>query len=217
RVLIGAVSLACCGLVYLASTPTVFVTAVLVAVLVPAPALALGQWRVRRAYDFAPSEWPVLASVPLHLVTIATAGIAAVVFRWMLPFLPTIVPLHWDGLGRDGYGSPGALWWSLPIVGFNSAVMLLAARMLAPATQRRLQLLRFVETLLTGFSVAVVILWLGVAASGRPGVQWLRPALLAAGGAVGLAALVALVRSVLGSRNAEVLERERESGSAAVD
>ena len=57
---------------------------------------------------------------------------------------------------------------------------------------RRVALLRFAETVLTGLNLAAALLWLGVALGGLPGVDLVRPALIAAGAVTGGALLLAL-------------------------
>jgi len=198
RVGAAGIGLGCVVVVLGARDPRGVLSALAAGVLLPAAALALGRWRmaVRHAAP-PPTEWWRLASVPLHLVNAATVAVGAALFAWLLPKLPSIVPLHWAVLGHGGYGSPTKLWWSLLPLSLNTGLLVLAARQLAGVcNHRRLALLRFTEVLLVGFDVAIVVVWLGAAASGRPELRVLRPALLLAGVVVAAALLGGLVASV---------------------
>ncbi|MCB9601235.1 MAG: hypothetical protein H6720_12930 [Sandaracinus sp.] len=129
-----------------------------------------------------PAIRPSAAHHLLHAGLVLEAGFF---FRTLLPLLPGIVPLHWAGLGGDGYGPPTRLWWSVGLLLVGTAALLAAAYVAAngegPAA-RRLALLRFAETALVGFDLAVVAVWIGVGLNGLPGLATTRPALWIAGG-----------------------------------
>lgn len=128
-----------------------------------------------------PAIRPSAAHHLLHAALVLEAGFF---FRALLPLLPGIVPLHWAGFGSDGYGPPTRLWWSATLLVVGTATMLAAAYVAATGEgppARRLALLRFAETALVGFDLAVVALWIGVGLNGLPGLASTRPALVLAG------------------------------------
>lgn len=128
-----------------------------------------------------PTIRPSAAHHLLHAALVLEAGFF---FRALLPLLPGIVPLHWAGFGSDGYGPPTRLWWSATLLVVGTATMLAAAYVAATGEgppARRLALLRFAETALVGFDLAVVALWIGVGLNGLPGLASTRPALVLAG------------------------------------
>jgi hypothetical protein len=139
----------------------------------------------RLAWNRQPERLPAIRpSAAHHLLHAALVLEAGFFFRALLPLLPGIVPLHWAGLGGDGYGPPTRLWWSAALLVVGTAAMLAAAYVAATgegAPARRLALLRFAETALVGFDLAVVALWIGVGLNGLPGLASTRPALLVAG------------------------------------
>lgn len=147
------------------------------------PALVLGL-----ALRFGASD-SAGRSVPHHLVNGAAIALGAGAFAWLLPKLPGIVRLYWDGVNGSGYASPSTLWWALALLAFNTACMELAYRLLHGS---RVAMLRFAENLFTTFDVAIVVVWLGVAADALPGIGAMRPAFMIAGVVVALGVLVAL-------------------------
>lgn len=128
-------------------------------------------------------------SVPHHLVNGAAIALGVGAFAWLLPKLPGIVRLYWDGVNGSGYASPSTLWWVLALLAFNTGCMELAYRLLHGS---RVAMLRFAENLFTAFDVAIVVVWLGVAADALPGIGAMRPAFMIAGVVVALGVLVAL-------------------------
>lgn len=149
------------------------------------PALVLGA--AQRALVRAEGR-----SIPHQVVNLATIALGVVGFWWLLPKLPGIVNLHWAGLGGDGYASPSKLWWVLGLLAFNTLAMEVAFQLLRDGPPRRSALLRFSEALLTSFNVAIVLVWLGVAADALAGIEATRTTLIAAALVVGLGVLLAL-------------------------
>ncbi|HJL04746.1 MAG TPA: hypothetical protein RMH85_05285 [Polyangiaceae bacterium LLY-WYZ-15_(1-7)] len=196
RTVAAGAALGAAGLVLWLDRPArVFLFAALGALLPPL-VLGVGARRAARRHDLLPPlRFPAVLGAPAHVFNAATVALAAITFRAVQPLLPSIMPLHWAGLGSAGYGSPQRLWWTLALVAFNTALMLLVARAVVrgegPAS-RRVALLRFAETVLTGLNLAAALLWLGVALGGLPGVDLVRPALIAAGAVTGGALLLAL-------------------------
>lgn len=212
RVGCAGLGLGCVVVVFAATDPRWTLGATGVGVAVPLVVLGLGRWRAAVRHRPPAPGWPWLISVPLHLLNAAAIAVAAILFAWMLPKLPSVVPLHWAPLGDDGYGSPTKLWWSLAVMGANTILLWFIARQLSHApTWRRLALLRFSETLLVGFDLAIAVVWLGVAASGRPEIRLLRVSLVSAGVIVGLALLAGLATSAMTGRLG------RPSGGAPAD
>ncbi len=201
RVGCAGVALGCIGVVLGGTDPAWVLGATGLGTTLPSFVLGVARWRMAARHRPPAPGWPWLVSMPLHILNGAVVAIAAILFAWMLPKLPSVVPLHWAPLGDSGYGSPTKLWWSLTPIAANTILLWVAARQLAGTRSwRRLALLRFTETLLVGFDLAIVVVWLGAAASGRPEVRLLRTSLLVAGAIVGLALLVALVSSTLTRR-----------------
>jgi hypothetical protein len=164
----------------------------------------------RLAWNRQPEKLPAIRpSAAHHLLHAALVLEAGFFFRALLPLLPGIVPLHWAGLGGDGYGPPTRLWWSVALLLVGTATMLAAAYVAAtgegPAA-RRLALLRFAETALVGFDLAVVALWIGVGLNGLPGLASTRPALVVAGGLTLGGVLLGAVINVPAMRRARRLE-----------
>jgi hypothetical protein len=120
-------------------------------------------------------------SWPLQLLQASALVVVCLFFRWTLPHLPSVAPLHWGGDGNV-YTSPTRLWWSLAIVAFNAGMILFAAfsvrgspteaetaeeRILA--TQRRSLSVRLVETLLVGLDLVAMAMWVAAILALVPG------------------------------------------------
>jgi len=148
-----------------------------------------------------------LLSWPLQLLHASALCVVCLFFRWTLPHMPSVAPIHWAGDG-NAYASPTELWWSLALVAFNLAMILFSAwaasgptfsdddenapsdpeeRAMASAIdiQRRAVSVRLVETLLVGLNLVAMAMWVGAALALLPGV------------APGLAPTSAIVASAL--------------------
>ncbi len=148
------------------------------------PALVLGV----ASRVTGPAEGRSTAHLVINAGSIALATLA---FWWLLPKLPGIVRLYWTGVHDSGYASPSTLWWALALLAFNTACIELVLRMLSDEP-RHVAMLRFAETLFTGFNLGVVVVWIGVAADALPGIRVFDQSLVVAGFVVGAAVLVAL-------------------------
>ncbi len=188
----------------------------------PAMVQAGAAIRARRYRDEAipgpryldPHQPPTVAALlnwPLQLVHASTLAVVCLFFRWTLPHMPSVAPLHWTGDG-NAYASPTRLWWSLALIAFNLAMILFSAwaasgptfekddedapedpeeraRLSALDVQRRALSVRLVETLLLGLNLVAMAMWVAAILSLLPGAS----AGLAPTGAMGAAGLAALV------------------------
>jgi len=188
----------------------------------PAMVQAGAAIRARRYRDEAipgprylnPHQPPTVAALlgwPLQILHASTLAVVCLFFRWTLPHMPSVAPLHWTGDG-NAFASPTKLWWSLSLVAFNLAMILFSAwaasgptyaeddddapsapeeraRASALDTQRRALSVRLVETLLLGLNLVAMAMWVVAILRLLPGAD----ADLAPTGAIAAAALAALV------------------------
>lgn len=188
----------------------------------PAMVQAGAAIRARRYRDEAipgpryldPHQPPTVVTLlgwPLQLLHASTLAVVCLFFRWTLPHMPSVAPLHWTSEG-NAYVSPTRLWWSLSLIAFNLAMILFSAWAAAGPTfadddedapddpeerarasaldvQRRAISLRLVETLLIGLNLVAMAMWVAAILSLLPGAH----SDLAPTGAIGAATLAALV------------------------
>lgn len=148
---------------------------------------------------------------PLQLLHASTLAVVCLFFRWTLPHMPSVAPLHWTSDG-NAFASPTKLWWSLALIAFNLAMILFSAWAAAGPTyaeddedaptdaeerarasaidvQRRALSVRLVETLLLGLNLVAMTMWVAAILSLLPGAH----SGLAPTGAIGAAVLAGLV------------------------
>ncbi len=131
-----------------------------------------------------------LISWPLQLLHASTLAVVCLFFRWTLPHLPSVAPVHWAADGH-GYASPTKLWWALALIAFNLTMILFSTwaasgpaftsdedgpkdpderrRVAAIDTQRRVVSVRLVETLLIGFNLIAMAMWVAAILRLLPG------------------------------------------------
>lgn len=168
----------------------------------PAMVQAGAAVRARRDRDEAipgprylnPHEPPSAAALlawPLQILHASTLAVVCLFFRWTLPHMPSVAPLHWTGDG-NAFASPTKLWWSLALIAFNLALIFFAAwaasgptfakgdddapedpaeraRQSALDVQRRALSVRLVETLLIGLNLVAMAMWVAAILSLLPG------------------------------------------------
>ena len=167
------------------------------ALLGPAMVMAGAAIRARRHRDPAipgpryvdphvPPTVGTLISWPLQLLHASALAVVCLFFRWTLPHLPSVAPIHWSSDGH-AYASPTRLWWSLALIGFNLALVLFSTWATAgPApndddgeaerdaaraidVQRRTISVRLVETLLIGLNLVAMAMWVAAILALLPG------------------------------------------------
>ncbi|MBO6934725.1 MAG: hypothetical protein JJ863_07115 [Deltaproteobacteria bacterium] len=210
------------------------------AIIGPAMVMAGAAIRARRHRDpaipgpryldpHAPAPMSALISWPLQLLHASTLAVVCIFFRWTLPYLPSVAPVHWAAEG-PGYTSPTKLWWALALIAFNLSMILFSAwaasgpaftsdddgpedpeeRREAGAieTQRRVISVRLVETLLIGFNLIAMAMWVTAILRLLPGAD----ASLAPTGAIVAAALTGTVLLATLSLHLPALLRLRKRG-----
>lgn len=217
------VNLVACGVALLAilMAPTSALTAALAAIapLVPIAFLlvelvalvrSLPKTRVPGRFSVpldAPPGVTAYVSAPLQLLNLAVVASSFALFAWLVPRLPDIIPLHWNGQGQvNRSGHPGELWMIGGIQLFDTALCWMVAygvsrerwalptgdaeRYAALQRRRRGLIVRLVEAMILGIDVGLGLGWLGVAAGSLPGHGGLITAAIVASAACTLVATI---------------------------
>ncbi len=158
----------------------------------------------------APPGATAYVSAPLQVLNLAVVASSFALFAWLLPRLPDIIPLHWNGQGHiDRTGHPGELWMMGGIQLFDTALLWLVAfgvsrerwalpshdaeRYAALQLRRRSLIVRLVEAVIVGVDAGLGLGWLGVAAGSLPGGRgWITAAIVASAASATLATILPL-------------------------